>query len=231
MMSCVLSVSLDWRPLPLPAPARPPAPDAAAWRPLAHNSLLDPPPTGNFDLDYRGWNSVEEPRAPGLTPTGVRALRSALFREVKLSRAVLGDWPMVRLLLTAAGALQLGSLDVGGPARLDRRRLEAAGVPNEPGDPDYAPEYVSFLEHRGRAAAGALRPADKYRTPYDEAGAKREWGARMLQSRAEAAGRHGDRSFDRGVRAASLWDKLKSRALRLQPLPGGQADAFSLFFL
>ena len=148
----------------------------------------------------------------------MRELRTALFREVKLSRAELGDWPLVRFVLTAAGALGLESVDVGGACRLDRCRLEAAGVPDDP----EAPDYMDFMEFAGRRAAGALQPADKYRKRYDEAGAKREWGEHMLRCRMEAVERYSDRHVDRGVKAGTLWDRLQGGALRLQPLPGGR---------
>lgn len=240
-----LVVTLDWRPLPPAVPgsfvAWPGPPNAASWRPIASNSLQTPPSAGGHELDFQNWAPVEKPRAPGLTPPSVRALRSALFRNASHSVGLLGDWPMVRLLLTAAGALGFGGgfepLDLGGDCSVDTDEMLGDGVlPAAKEGRRAVPEELCFLEHAARCATGAMRPVDFYAVPYDEAGAKREWAEGVLAARREVAEAHVDEAaagrMDRSVRAASLWDDLEGRRVMLRRLPGGDApEGISASFL
>lgn len=85
------------------------------------------------------WTAVEESDTLGVTPATVRVLRVALFGDVAHSTAPLSDWTLLRLVLTASGALQLYFMENNGnvwdpccsgdDSVLDRMRADGMEVP------------------------------------------------------------------------------------------------------
>jgi hypothetical protein len=111
-----MEVSLAWRPLLLlPAAGAEGAAEAAGraaappppWRQLATSRFLQPPPTGCDALDRACSMEVQDTWTDGLSPAAVREIRGALFPGAPAGDALPSDWALLRLLLTALGALDV----------------------------------------------------------------------------------------------------------------------------
>ncbi|KAG5187283.1 hypothetical protein JKP88DRAFT_276086 [Tribonema minus] len=88
-------------------------------------------------------------------------------------RAGISDYALLSLVLAACGA-RLRQVHVGHTWRAYAAR-EAMARDGAWRD-ELADTTLSWVEHRARAATGALRPVDRYYEPYDVQSARTEWG-------------------------------------------------------
>jgi hypothetical protein len=176
---------------------------------LCGNYYKHPPPyKDNEDVSLNCWTAVERINVKNFTPLTVKRMRRWIF-GASLTPTGLSDFDFLRLALASMATPNFSTLNGHVGHEWDPR--DSGFIDQTRG----LPSSVTWLEYQSRLVTQTLRPGcDEYYEPYNELGAKGNWGMNVLDNIEEEENDDSETEDEReNMRKAPwlIWEEAEKR--------------------